>query len=83
LPPFAAHRAAEAALNAATTEEEIDAALAKQDTRGLLATVPTTLAGIRALAKYAVTEDVDLDSLPGGIETLSATIVAAVDQITA
>lgn len=41
------------------------------------------LAGIRALAEYAVTEDVDLDGLPGGVKALSATIVAAIDRITA
>ena len=39
--------------------------------------VPTTLAGIRALAEYAVTEDVALDGLAGGVEALCASIVAA------
>jgi hypothetical protein len=38
----------------------------------MLATVPTTLAGIRALAEYAATEDVELEGLPGGVEALSA-----------
>jgi hypothetical protein len=70
-------------LDAITTDEERDAALEKLDTRSMLATVPTTLAGIRALAEYAATEDVELEGLPGGVEALSATIVAAIDGITA
>jgi hypothetical protein len=69
-------------------ECEKDAISERLDALGLLGTIPTTLAGVRALVEYAKTKDFDLENLleddgPHGLEALSTTIVAAIDRIAA
>jgi hypothetical protein len=70
-------------------ECERDALHEKLDALGLLGTIPTTLAGVRALVQYVTTEEFDLENLSDemssrrGLKALSTTIVAAIDRVAA
>ena len=64
-------------------QRAVDAAHESMDEEGLLKIIPTTLAGVRALAQYATGEEYDLESLPDGAQVLLATIATALSRIAA